>query len=229
MRWIGPPIGRSRTAGERRVWRWDPADGEAPQIEDPPGARQPGLALFAPDGTPWMALGRHPVRHPRTRRDPAWHHQHVLEPAGRVPSAAVTWTGVAVFRDRFGNGVLVDPSGGVLARVDRPGRVRTTVQEGDAVDVDGHRYGLEPVLLDLPEGKRRRFWSPSHLVGIRLVDPDGGGIRAELVADRDRGFEGDVTSPVRAEWSAVPGRWEAAVVLCCLASAIDGDLNVSND
>jgi hypothetical protein len=219
-------MGRSRTAGERRVWRWDPADGADPQIEDPPGARQPGLALLDPAGSPRVALGRHPVRHSRDTRHPAWHHQHVLEPPA---GPGASWSAVAVFEDRFDGGALLDPDGTVLACVERPGRVRRVVQVGDTVEVDGIRYGLEPVHLSLPAGRRRRFWTPEHLVGIRLTGPSAGEVRADLVADRDRGFDGDVTSPVRADWSAVPGRWEAAVALACLACAIDGDLNVSND
>jgi hypothetical protein len=222
VRWIGPPLGRSQTAGDGRIWRWSD-DEKVGSLVDPPGAGQPGLALLV-DERPWLALGRHPVRHPRNHRDPSWHHQQIL-----LPTDAGAWSPVAVFQDRFHSGVLLDGDGVVVAEVDRPGRLRSTVQLGDSLQIGGARYGVEPVLLGVAAGQRPRWWAATKVVGVRVTGPRAGTIRAEVVADRDRGFDGDVTSKMRAHWSVQPAFWEAATVLALLAAAIDRDHLVSND
>ena len=118
-----PPIGRPAPRASVGCGGGITADGEAPRSSTVGRARPPGLALFAPDGTPCTVLGRHPVAPPPHPSRPGLAPPDVLELAGRVPSAAVTWTGVAVFQDRFGSGVWWTRPVGVLARVDRrPGR-----------------------------------------------------------------------------------------------------------
>lgn len=222
VRWIGPPMGRSKSAGYGRIWRWSDEEAVGP-LGDPPGAGEPGLALMVAD-RPWLALGRHPVRHPGDRRNPAWHHQQVLQVTDEG-----SWSTVAIFQDRFHNGLLLDTAGNVVATVDRPGRLRTPVQLGDSIEIGDARFGIEPVLLGVAAGRRPRWWSATAIVGVRLTDPGSGRIRAEIVADRDRSFDGDVTSVMRAYWSVQPALWEAATVLAVLAAAIDGDHLVSND
>lgn len=234
VQWIGPPLSRSMSTGDGRIWRWNDIEAETPGIGfppirdaeatllNPPGANQPGLGLVV-DGRPWIAAGRHPCRHSRTSSDPSWHSQAVL-----LPSSDGTWTNLGVFEDRFQSGILRAATGEVVTEVARPGRVRTPVRSGDSFALDGVRYGLEPVFLDLPVGRKRRFWSRTDLVGIRITGPLDGQVRAELIADQNTTFNGDVSSTVHAVWDGEPGIWEAAVALCSLACAIDGDYRTSN-
>ena len=243
VRWIGPPIGRAMAVGSGRIWRWSEAESQTPGLgfparsgalrgaalvggmADPPGALEPGLALFDASGGPVVALGRHPVLQPAGPGGPAWIRQHVLTPS----PGADEWTPWLVFEeDPRGGGLLLDSTGRDLGRVAnaprRGGRARNA---RDTVTVASTSYHQVPIEVGGARGWRRHFGAAPQLVGLSWIGVIDGLVRLTLRANRADGFDGRVSAVVSAVWASEPGADESALALSCLATAIDGDHDAS--
>lgn len=211
--WIGPPPGRSRTLAGFRVWRWSDSDlataGDAlsPDLADPPGAEEPGLALSGPDGGLRWALARHPRGDGRATPS-----QALLRFAGG------RWSVAGIVEGTREQVVVRTSEGTTLMTWSRPGRMRALpFDRKDTVEAGGRLLAA----CEIRPSFTARLLSGRGRHGVRLADAATGEPVAEAVVEGDAPWNGDATRPLTVSWSVPAGDALEVALLVLTQEALD--------